>query len=52
MIFDELFVSLLEVAAFGFVLPGEVAALPDVGVTGLAAAGFGDVFFVGVAGSR
>ena len=44
---EELFVGFFEVLVLAFVLPGEVAAHPDVGVA-LASAGFGDVFFEGV----
>lgn len=41
----ELLVGLFEVAAFGFVFPGEPAAFPDVGGTSISGAGLADAFF-------
>ena len=51
MVLIELFVRILEVAAFGFVLPGEEAALPDIGEALFAGAGLGNALFEGVAGA-
>ena len=51
VIFIELLVGFLEVATFGFIFPGEEAALPYVGETFFAAASFGDTLFVGIAGT-
>jgi len=49
VILVDLLVGCLEIAAFGLVLPGEPAALPDVGKTFIVGAGLCDVLFKGVA---
>lgn len=51
MVLVELLVSLLQVAALGFVLPGEEAAFPNVREPGLGGSRFGDPLLIGVAGS-
>jgi hypothetical protein len=47
----QLAVGLVEVRAFGFVLPGKPAALPDVGEAFLGAADLADSLFKGVTGA-
>ncbi len=47
----ELAVGLFEIAAFGFVFPREVAALPDVGIAFVGAADLADTLLKGVAGA-
>jgi len=48
VVFVELLVGGFEVFSFGFVFPGEPAALPYVREALLAGAGFGDALFKGV----